>query len=126
MFSNQTLYYIRKSIRLYFYADKRCEEGEFRCGNDSMCMPLMWQCDGERDCQDHSDEVMNVCSKSEHHLSHNMTKSTNDLGAQRRPRPTWASAKSDQSSLCTLWIAKDPSFFLRTAKTLIRLGGGPG
>ena len=30
--------------------------------------------------------------------------------AQRRLRSAWASAKSDQSSLCTQWVAKDPSF----------------
>ena len=45
------------------FTDKTCEEGQFRCGNDSMCMSLMWQCDGEQDCQDGSDEVTNVCSK---------------------------------------------------------------
>ena len=30
--------------------------------------------------------------------------------AQRRLRSAWASAQSDQSSLCTRWVAKDPSF----------------
>ena len=45
------------------FTDKTCEEGQFRCGNDSMCMSLMWQCDGEQDCQDGSDEVTNVCSE---------------------------------------------------------------
>ena len=30
--------------------------------------------------------------------------------AQRRLRSTWTSAKSDQSSLCVQWIAKDPRF----------------
>ena len=30
--------------------------------------------------------------------------------AQRRLRSAWASAQSDQSSLCTQWVAKDPSF----------------
>ena len=35
--------------------------------------------------------------------------------------PVWS-----ESSLCTLWVAKDPSFFMQTAKTLIRLGGCPG
>ena len=28
--------------------------------------------------------------------------------AQRRLRSAWASAQSDQSSLCALWVAKDP------------------
>ena len=30
--------------------------------------------------------------------------------AQRRLWSTWASAQSDQSSLCAQWVAKDPSF----------------
>ena len=28
--------------------------------------------------------------------------------------------------LCALWVSKDPTFFQRTVKTLIRLGGCPG
>ena len=32
----------------------------------------------------------------------------NDMCAQRRFRSAWASAQSDQSSLCALWVAKDP------------------
>ena len=48
----------------------------------------------------------------------------NDLCTQRSFRSAWASAQSDQSSLCTLRIAsKDQGFFMWTAKTLIRLGG---
>ena len=41
-------------------------------------------------------------------LSHNMTKPTNWMCAQRRLRSAWASAQSDQSSLCVQWVAKDP------------------
>ena len=39
-----------------------------------------------------------------------MTKPIKWLCAQRRLRSAWASAQSDQSSLCTQWVAKDPSF----------------
>ena len=42
----------------------------------------------------------------------------NGMCAQRRHRSAWASAQSDQSLLC--------AFFIRTAKTLIRLGGCQG
>ena len=31
-----------------------------------------------------------------------------------------------KSSQCAQWVAEDPMFFMRTAKTLIRLGGCPG
>ena len=37
-------------------------------------------------------------------------KQKNGMCAQRRLRPAWASAQSDQSSLCAQWVAKDPSF----------------
>ena len=43
-------------------------------------------------------------------LSHLMTQPRKWLCAQRRLGSAWASAQSDQSSLCTQWIAKDPSF----------------
>ena len=32
----------------------------------------------------------------------------NDMSAQRRHRSAWASAQSDQSSLCTQWVTEDP------------------
>ena len=38
-----------------------------------------------------------------------ITKPTKWLCAQRRLRSAWASAHSDQSSLCTQWVSKDPS-----------------
>ena len=34
----------------------------------------------------------------------------NGMCAQRRLRSAWASAQSDQFSLCAQWVAKDPSF----------------
>ena len=34
----------------------------------------------------------------------------------------WASAQSDQSSLCAHWVAKDPRFLHADSQTLIRLG----
>ena len=43
-------------------------------------------------------------------ISHLTTKPTKWLCAQRRVRSAWASAQSDQSSLCAQWVAKDPSF----------------
>ena len=43
-------------------------------------------------------------------MSRLMTKLTKWLFAQRKLRSVWASAQSDQSSLCAQWVAKDPSF----------------
>ena len=39
-----------------------------------------------------------------------MTKPKYGMCAQRRLRLAWASAQSDQFSLCAQWVAKDPSF----------------
>ena len=43
-------------------------------------------------------------------LSCDMTKPTKWACAPRRLRSAWASTQSDQSSLCTQWVAKDPRF----------------
>ena len=39
-----------------------------------------------------------------------MTKPTKCVCAQQRLRSAWASAQSDQSSLCAQWVAKGPRF----------------
>ena len=43
-------------------------------------------------------------------MSRDMTKPTKWLCTQRRLKSAWASAQSDQSSLCAQWVAKDSSF----------------
>ena len=43
-------------------------------------------------------------------MRHHMTKPTKWMCAQRRLRSAWASAQSDQSSLCARWVAKDLRF----------------
>ena len=59
------------------------------------------------------------------YLSNLMTKPTIWMCANRKLRSAWASAQSDQSSLCAKWVTKEriQAFVMRTAKTLIRLGG---
>ena len=60
-------------------------------------------------------------------LSCLVTKPTIWLCPQRRLRSAWASAQSDQSLRCALcWRLRVQAIFMRTAKTLIRLGGCPG
>ena len=51
----------------------------------------------------------------------------NDMCAQRRLRSTWVCTQSDQSLRYALngWL-RTQGFFMRTAKTLIRLGRHPG
>ena len=41
-------------------------------------------------------------------MSHTTTNQQNDLCTQQRLRSAWASAQSDQSSLCAHWVAKVP------------------
>ena len=60
-----------------------------------------------------------LCSDPSLYLSHLMTKPTKWLCAQRRLRSAWASAQSDQSSLCTHWVAKDPSFLHADSEDLL-------
>ena len=45
----------------------------------------------------------------------------NDLCAQRKLRSAWASAQSDQSSLCTPWVAKDPMVLHADSKDQMRM-----
>ena len=60
-------------------------------------------------------------------LSHLMTKPTKWLCAQQRLGSAWASTQSDQSLCCVLnGSLRTRAFFMRTSKTLIRLGGCPG
>ena len=60
----------------------------------------------------------------QHKVSHNMTKSTKLMCAQRRLRSAWTSALSDQSLRCALsGKLRTQAFFMRTATSLIRLGG---
>ena len=63
--------------------------------------------------------------KQWHHMSRLMSKqSTNWLCAQRRLRSAWTSAHSDRSLRCALnGKLRTHASFMRTAKTLIRLGG---
>ena len=70
-----------------------------------------------------------VCPYFEHscYMSRDMTKPTKWLCAQRRLRSAWASAQSDQSLRCALnGYLRTQAFFMRTAKTLIRLSRYPG
>ena len=51
----------------------------------------------------------------------------NGMCVQRRLRSAWASAQSDQSLRCALsGSLRTQAFFMRKARTLIRLGGCPG
>ena len=37
-------------------AERTCPPDNFMCETDGRCLPSLWKCDGDRDCQDGSDE----------------------------------------------------------------------
>lgn len=43
-------------------ASVTCADSDFKCVNDSKCIPLRWKCDGAADCDDQSDEDTHLCS----------------------------------------------------------------
>ena len=59
------------------------------------------------------------------HRSCDMTKPTKWVCAQRRLRSDWASTQSDQSSLCTQWVAKGPRFLHADSKDSDQTGRMP-
>ena len=44
--------------------DMTCRDTDFNCESGGACLPMDWKCDGDRDCDDGSDEV--DCSKFNH------------------------------------------------------------
>uniref|UniRef100_A0A1B0G108 Uncharacterized protein n=1 Tax=Glossina morsitans morsitans TaxID=37546 RepID=A0A1B0G108_GLOMM len=39
---------------------RKCDDKQFQCGNGA-CIPIRYLCDGESDCPDHSDEMIETC-----------------------------------------------------------------
>ncbi|KAI9579381.1 hypothetical protein GQX74_004853 [Glossina fuscipes] len=39
---------------------RKCDEKQFQCGNGA-CIPIRFLCDGDSDCLDHSDEMIETC-----------------------------------------------------------------
>ena len=54
------------SLRAYptATAGTRCHDDQFTCRRGGQCIPYSWQCDGQADCDDGSDEtVQNHCGE---------------------------------------------------------------
>ena len=62
-----------------------------------------------------------LCENARQQMSRLMTKQTKWVCAQRRLRSAWASAQSDQSSLCAQWVAKGPRFLHADAQADLSL-----
>uniref|UniRef100_A0A336MF06 CSON015005 protein n=1 Tax=Culicoides sonorensis TaxID=179676 RepID=A0A336MF06_CULSO len=54
---------------------KHCKTNQFKCENTSVCIPSGWQCDGNPDCEDGSDEGPQ-CASRECNTSQFLCKST--------------------------------------------------
>uniref|UniRef100_A0A8C5GS65 Very low-density lipoprotein receptor n=1 Tax=Gouania willdenowi TaxID=441366 RepID=A0A8C5GS65_GOUWI len=50
-------------IFLFITVKKTCAEVDFVCQN-GQCVPKRWQCDGEPDCEDGSDESLEICRET--------------------------------------------------------------
>ena len=48
-----------------FSAKTSCGSDQFECVEEKHCIPYVWRCDGDRDCQDGSDEP-NDCNDSQY------------------------------------------------------------
>ena len=70
-------------------------------------------------------KLLSVCELNSQFNIYNLAASwqnqQNDMCAQRRLRSAWASTKSDQSLRCVNRWLRAQDFFMRTAKTLIRI-----
>lgn len=47
---------------LIYISAHKCEAGQFKC-NNSVCIPGLWMCDTDTDCDDGSDEDNHMCGK---------------------------------------------------------------
>ncbi|MFH4979340.1 hypothetical protein AB6A40_006049 [Gnathostoma spinigerum] len=43
------------------FQDGQCKNNEFKCVTSGLCIPLVWKCDGQKDCDDGSDEPASIC-----------------------------------------------------------------
>uniref|UniRef100_A0A3B3ZJH4 Uncharacterized protein n=1 Tax=Periophthalmus magnuspinnatus TaxID=409849 RepID=A0A3B3ZJH4_9GOBI len=50
------------SLLCVYAVHKTCADSDFVCQSGG-CVPVRWQCDGEPDCEDGSDEAMDICRK---------------------------------------------------------------
>lgn len=51
-----------KMALCFTLANITCHETDFHC-NDGQCVPSKWQCNGNSDCDDGSDEAPEICRK---------------------------------------------------------------
>lgn len=45
-----------KTLPVCLTVEFQCEDNQFRC-TDGLCIPASWQCDGDKDCSDYTDEL---------------------------------------------------------------------
>ena len=59
-------YFIKIVLICCSFLDRtKCQDGEFRC-DDGQCVTLRAKCDGDYDCDDHTDETNKDCHEHHH------------------------------------------------------------
>lgn len=56
-------------IFLCFVGQVQCRDDQFQCNSTGRCIPDVWRCDGEDDCEDQSDE-MGTCREFKTYTIH--------------------------------------------------------
>jgi len=78
-----------------------CAADEFRCATGTQCVDPYAQCNGVPDCDDGSDETVELCGMCFHYLltSHTSPCRLNQLPASfRQPNPDHSSSHSSQNN----------------------------
>ena len=59
---NSSAFLLSPNLVFYFLVKINCSENTFNCTSGTLkCIPWLWVCDGDGDCEDRSDEAIDLC-----------------------------------------------------------------
>ena len=80
------------------YNEFICDDTQFRCLSDSICIPLEELCDGQVNCADQSDESSSTCATVDYHNTEHATESITSSSSTEAFKSTSSSTSSSSSS----------------------------